>query len=223
MYYQRARELDPGLRDRAGHRIAIVCDRLDDQATAMKEFAELLQRRPKDAALLNDVGYSYYNRGQWAEAEAHLKRAVAAEKGNKRAWVNLGLAKAQQGKQTEALEAFGKAVSAAEAASARGRQQLAAAERAIPRQPRGLAAPYSQAVKEGMAYRVAHDGAVLDVPAGALQPFNVRDGTPGCVATTRHYAPALPRHRSARSVCSDNLPMPRPILPGKFPTRSSTH
>jgi RHS repeat-associated protein len=54
------------------------------------------------------------------------------------------------------------------AAGARSRQQLAAAERAIPRQPRGLAAAHSQALKEGMAYRVTHDGAVLDIPAGAL-------------------------------------------------------
>src|SRR5262249_7998444 len=43
------------------------------------------------------------------------------------------------------------AVSAAEAAGAHTRQQLAAAERAIPRQPRGLVAPHSEAVKEGMA------------------------------------------------------------------------
>src|SRR5215510_3386251 len=60
------------------------------------------------------------------------------------------------------------AAGAAEAAGARSRQQLAAAERAIPRQPRGLAAPHSEALTEGMAYRVAHDGAVLDLPAGAL-------------------------------------------------------
>src|SRR5262245_63482113 len=51
------------------------------------------------------------------------------------------------------------AAGAAEGASARSRQHLAAAERAIPRQPRGLAAPHSQDLKEGMAYRVAHDGA----------------------------------------------------------------
>src|SRR5262245_43553788 len=60
------------------------------------------------------------------------------------------------------------AAGAADGASARSRQQLAAADRAIPRQPRGLAAPHSEALKEGMAYRVAHDGAVLDLPAGAL-------------------------------------------------------
>src|SRR5215813_3515316 len=70
------------------------------------------------------------------------------------------------------------AVSAAEAAGARTRQQLAAAERAIPRQPRGLAAPHSEALKEGMAYRVAHDGGVLDIPAGALSADTTLSITP---------------------------------------------
>jgi hypothetical protein len=70
------------------------------------------------------------------------------------------------------------AAGAAEAASARTRQQLAAAERAIPRQPRGLAAPHSEALKEGMAYRVAHDGAVLDIPAGALAADTTLSITP---------------------------------------------
>src|SRR5215813_5711566 len=70
------------------------------------------------------------------------------------------------------------AVSAAEAAGAHTRQQLAAAERAIPRQPRGLVAPHSEAVKEGMAYRVAHDGVRLDVPAGALRADTTLSITP---------------------------------------------
>src|SRR5262249_60064185 len=70
------------------------------------------------------------------------------------------------------------AAGAAEAAGAGSRQQLAAAERAIPRQPRGLAAPHSEAVKEGMAYRVAHDGAVLDIPAGALSADTTLSITP---------------------------------------------
>src|SRR5215470_10060743 len=70
------------------------------------------------------------------------------------------------------------AAGAAEAAGVRSRQQLAAAERAIPRQPRGLAAPHSEAVKEGMAYRIAHDGAVLDIPAAALSADTTLSITP---------------------------------------------
>jgi RHS repeat-associated protein len=70
------------------------------------------------------------------------------------------------------------AAGAADGASARSRQQLAAADRAIPRQPRGLAAPHREALKEGMAYRIAHDGAVLDLPAGALSAETTLSITP---------------------------------------------
>lgn len=113
--YERARALDPAVADRAAHRLAILYDRNDEQAKAMAEFQSLLKRHPRDAALLCDVGYSHYNRGRWAEAEVHLRKATAADKANKRAWNNLGLALAMQGKDREAVEAFEKAVTPAEA------------------------------------------------------------------------------------------------------------
>ena len=103
------------MNDKAARRLAVLYDRHDQQAKAMIEFQALLKKTPRDAALLNDLGYSYYNRGQWADAETHLRKAVAADKWNKRAWDNLGLALAQQGKYPESLDAFGKAVSPAEA------------------------------------------------------------------------------------------------------------
>lgn len=115
VYYERARSLDPAVNDRAARRLAVLYDRLDQQAVAMKEFQELLKKKPKDAALLNDVGYSYYNRGQWAEAETYLRKAIAADKAYKQAWVNLGMALAMQGKYQEGVEAFEKGVSKAEA------------------------------------------------------------------------------------------------------------
>jgi len=114
-YYERARELDPGSAERVGRRLAVLYDRVDQQAKAMNEYQELLKKRPKDSTLLNDLGYSLYNRGQWAEAESYLLRSVAADKGNKRAWVNLGMAQAQQNKRVEAVTSFEKAVSRAEA------------------------------------------------------------------------------------------------------------
>ena len=114
-YYERARELDPAITERAGRRLAVLYDKIDQQAKAMTEYQELLKKHPKDAGLLNDLGYSYYNRGQWAEAESHLLRAVAADKTSKRAWVNLGMAQAQLGRGVEAVASFEKAVSPAEA------------------------------------------------------------------------------------------------------------
>ncbi|MBA4190550.1 MAG: hypothetical protein C0467_21395 [Planctomycetaceae bacterium] len=114
-YYERGRELDPTSAERVGRRLAVLYDRIDQQAKAMNEYQELLKKRPKDSALLNDMGYSLYNRGQWVEAETYLLRSVAAEKTNKRAWVNLGMAQAQQGKTAQAITSFEKAVSPAEA------------------------------------------------------------------------------------------------------------
>lgn len=116
-YYEKARLLDPSWHDRVSRRLAVVYDRLDEQSRAMKEFQEQLQKFPKDSVLLCDIGYSYYNRGQWADAENHLRKAVSHDKNNKRAWVNLGMALAQQNKTNEALEAFEKGVTAAEARS----------------------------------------------------------------------------------------------------------
>lgn len=114
-YYEQARTLDPSLADRTARRLAVLYDRLDMQAKAMTEFQALLKKYPKDASLLNDIGYSYYNRGDWEKAESHLRRAVELAPNNKRAWLNLGLARAQLGQRAEALEAFEQAVSAAEA------------------------------------------------------------------------------------------------------------
>lgn len=116
-YYERARELDPELNDRAARHLACLYDLTDQQDKAMHEFQYLIKKKPKDAALLNDFGRSYYNRGQWAEAETYLRKAVSQDKHFKPAWVNLGLALAQQDKQQEALEAFGHAISTAEAYS----------------------------------------------------------------------------------------------------------
>ncbi|MGL4421077.1 MAG: tetratricopeptide repeat protein [Gemmataceae bacterium] len=113
-YYEKARSEYPGSNERCSRRLAVLYDRCDEQAKAMNEFTELLKSNPKDSNLLNDVGYSYYNRGQWAIAEDHLRRSVTADKKNKRAWTNLGLALAQQEKYAEAVNAFEKAISPAD-------------------------------------------------------------------------------------------------------------
>ena len=115
IYYERARQLDPSLNDRAARRLAVLYDRHDQQAKGMTEFQQLLQKYPKDSSLLNDVGYSYYNRGQWNEAETFLRRATTADKTNKRAWNNLGMTLAQQGRTDEAFAAFTRIMSPAEA------------------------------------------------------------------------------------------------------------
>ena len=116
-HFERARALDPSLNDRAARRLAVLYDKLDEQAKAMTEFQALLKKYPKDTSLLSDVGFSYYNRGQWAEAETYFRKAIAQDKTYKRAWVNLGMTLAQQGRYPESLEAFSQGVSQAEAYS----------------------------------------------------------------------------------------------------------
>src|SRR5215470_8896254 len=123
---------------------------------------------------------------------------------------------------------------AAELAGARSRQQLAAAERAIPRQPRGLAAPHSQDLKEGMAYRVAHDRAVLDITAGALSADTTLSITPlaagamapvdqGLINTTpgprAGYRMGPPGQRFASPI-TITLPYDRKLLPENMPERN---
>jgi Tfp pilus assembly protein PilF len=114
-FYEQARATDSSYADRAARRLAVLYDQVDEQAKALVEFTALVQKHPKDADLLNNLGYSYYNRGDWANAEIYLRKAVAVNAKHARAWINLGLTLAQQDKTADALTAFTKAVSPAEA------------------------------------------------------------------------------------------------------------
>ena len=115
IYYEKARQLDEKYQDICSRRLAVLYDRVDEQARAMNEYQRLLAKIPNDSTLLNDLGYSYYNRGQWQQAEIYLQKSVKADRSNKRAWINLGMTLAQLDRNAEALEAFQQAVSRAEA------------------------------------------------------------------------------------------------------------
>jgi Tfp pilus assembly protein PilF len=112
--YERAREKDPSLHDVSRH-LAVLYDRMDNFEAAKREYQLALQRNPKDPDLHNDLGYGYYCRGNFAEAEKHLRQALAHDPKHARAWTNLGLTLGQQGKYVEALEAFAKVVTPAQA------------------------------------------------------------------------------------------------------------
>ncbi len=114
-FYEKARAHDPTLARAAGRRLAVLYDLSGEFGKADAEYAELLPHAPKDPDLLNDLGYSYYCRGQWSLAEQYLAQAVQLQPQHKKAWVNLGLARAQQGKWEESLAAFQQAVRPAEA------------------------------------------------------------------------------------------------------------
>src|SRR5262249_20656853 len=76
-----------------------------------------LRENPRDADVLASLGYFYYARGQWTEAEENLRHALTINPKHQRAWVNLGLTMGEQGHYAQSLEAFRKAVSEAEAHS----------------------------------------------------------------------------------------------------------
>ncbi len=114
--YEKARQLDPKLTEVA-HRLAVLYDRQGEFKQAAAEYKKAVEARPKDADLLNDLAYHYYQRGDWVLAEASLRKALAVNPKHERAWINLGMALAQQGKVEEAFKAFTKVVSPAEAKS----------------------------------------------------------------------------------------------------------
>ena len=112
--YEKARRYNPHL-TQVSRRLAVLYDRQCDYARATTEYRQALQASPHDADLLNDMGYFCYERGEWSEAEKYLRQAIAVSPGQMRAWVNLGMALAQQGHSRESFEAFAKAVSPAQA------------------------------------------------------------------------------------------------------------
>ena len=89
--YEKARACEPTTEKVASRRLAVLYDQAGEFSKSSTEYETLLKAQPKDANLLNDIGYSYYCRGDWANAEAYLTKAVQQDPNHKRAWVNLGL------------------------------------------------------------------------------------------------------------------------------------
>ncbi|HWY88595.1 MAG TPA: tetratricopeptide repeat protein [Gemmataceae bacterium] len=112
--YEKARQ-NGANKQQVARRLAFLYDQQKDFKRALEEYKELLQRNPKDADLLNDVGYCYYNQGNWSEAEKYLRQALTINASNPRAWTNLGMTLAQANRAADSLEAFAKVVSPAQA------------------------------------------------------------------------------------------------------------
>jgi tetratricopeptide (TPR) repeat protein len=114
-HYEKARQSDPGLH--IAGRLARLYDRLGNESRALAEYQRALKENPRDADVLASLGYFYYARGQWPEAEENLRHALSVNPRHQRAWVNLGLTLGEQGQYAESLDAFRRAVSEAEAHS----------------------------------------------------------------------------------------------------------
>jgi Tfp pilus assembly protein PilF len=112
--YEKARMIDPNLKH-VTRRLAVLYDRTLQHDKAKAEFDKALAMRPNDADVLTDMGYGYYARGLWSEAEKCLRQAVAADPKHARAWTNLGMTLGQRERYDEAMAAFQKSVNPAQA------------------------------------------------------------------------------------------------------------
>lgn len=113
--FEKARSNAPSTAKTASRRLAVLYDKAGEFQKASAEYEALLLASPKDVELLADLGYSYYCRGDWVNAESYLQQAIQLDPSNKRAWSNLGLARAQLQKWDESFQAFCQAVRPADA------------------------------------------------------------------------------------------------------------
>jgi Tfp pilus assembly protein PilF len=87
-------------------RRAILADQQGKFTESEKYYKRALDRRPKDANLFCNIGYSLYLQHRWEEAEQCLRKAIALKADHKRAHNNLGLVLARAGRDEEALKEF---------------------------------------------------------------------------------------------------------------------
>lgn len=113
--FEKARASDPATAKTANRRLAVLYDKAGEFQKASAEYEALLKANPKDVELLADYGYSFYCRGEWANAEIQLEKAVQLDPNHKRAWSNLGLTRAQLSRWEESFQAFTRAVRPADA------------------------------------------------------------------------------------------------------------
>jgi tetratricopeptide (TPR) repeat protein len=166
--YDRARQYNPKL-TQCSHRMALCYERSGKYAEALAEYQKAMKSSPKDAALLNDVGYFYLQRGNLDEAEKSLRAAVASDAKCLPAWANLGLVLGYRQRYGEAYEALAKAATPAEAhsnlgvilaqqekfAAARAEFQQALSLNAELQQPRRLLAWLDQRSQATVAQQMA--------------------------------------------------------------------
>jgi Tfp pilus assembly protein PilF len=112
-FYEKARQHDP--KCHVSRHLAVLYDRQGDFQKAQEEYRKALKETPRDPDLLNDMGYGYYSRGRWAEAEKCLRLALEIKPDHTHALINLGLCVGEQGHYQEALDLFGKVLTQAQA------------------------------------------------------------------------------------------------------------
>ncbi len=178
---------DPKRAD-AEARLAIIADGKGEAAEAEKRFRKALALSPKDPEILCDRGYQLYLHRRWAEAEASLKAALAANPDHARSHTNLGLVLASQGDKGKALVEFLRA--GCDDADARSNLALVLAGEGHVAEARD---EYARALASKPASRSAREGlrvAELAISRGAGLPDLPRTRVAG---TPSRVDPALTR------------------------------
>lgn len=105
LQYERARDYDPKL-EYVCRNLAVLYDLTDHYSKSQDEYIKALKLFPRDAELLNDYGYFNYRRGNLERSEQYLTMATEIDPFLDRAWINLGVTLAEQGRYKESLLAF---------------------------------------------------------------------------------------------------------------------
>lgn len=77
---------------------ALTLDRIPDFRSGERLYQSSLANRPGSTRLHNNLGNEMMNMGRWAEAEPHLRAAIAIDPANAEAHNNLGLVLANAGR-----------------------------------------------------------------------------------------------------------------------------
>ena len=111
---EKARKLDP--KQPVARYLAVLYDE-QRMPQALGEYQKALAAAPNDPDLLNDFGVYCYHRGDLANAEQWLRKALDHAPKHQRAWVNLGIVLGTEGRYKDSFEAFCKVLPPGEAHS----------------------------------------------------------------------------------------------------------
>jgi Tfp pilus assembly protein PilF len=191
------------------HRLAVIYDKKGDRENAQKYYAKALQKRPKDAELLADFGYSCYLHRRWDDAERSLRHAIELDPQLTRAHNNLGLLLAHNGHPKEALPEFAKAgCSEAEAHANLGFALSLNDDWKQARREFELAwklDPQSRSARRGMEILQAYDS-----PPDTNPPASAGEGKKAPVRQVAFYNTTLPPSTEATP---ETLTPPQPAQP----------
>jgi hypothetical protein len=195
--YRRVLQLHPD-HPMAHHRLAIIADKKSDFRAADFHYESALRRKPDNADLLCDRGYSYFLQGRYEECERTFRTALEYQPDHGYALNNLGLLYATRGDHETALALFRRTSPEHEAQAKLARlmpnglaPQLAGRPPVLSsdsagRQAEALADRFEGRTAAAIADRTAHHSAV----GGRLETHRV--ATPGLISPQHARSPQQP-------------------------------